>query len=189
MNALETLRIKPVADTQSKAVTEPLAKALAKLEISPFDRAEVEKYKNEELERQFSKLCTMARSAGWDDLHARRCGHDKEYMPSVRRQLGDTWTDADRYLMFTRADSYPVCICMGWHRYSAENMSAIPEFVQRKMAQISAEVPGVSFTADVLETQNLPYDPFLIVRLAESGEEYYIEVWGVDDVHFTRTSR
>jgi len=161
----------------------PLAAALSKLEITPLDRQAVDTYKKETLDLEWNRRVNDHLGTGWTDLYH---FHHQDYMPGLRKELGDTWTDEDRYLLLQDASgiNIPRMICMGWHRMSVEATRDIPEFVQRKMAQISAEVPGVSFAADVLESERMAYDPFLIAKLDD--EEIYVEVWGDDDHRFSR---
>jgi len=166
---------------QTKPTATPLRDALERLEITPFDPERVDAYKLRAFDKAWTNYVSDLHAKGWTQRH-----HLNDYImyrDEVLRALGKTWTMNDRYLFMRHAyDAFPYCFCMGWHRHSVDGLD-IPEFVRRKMAQISSEIPGVGFAADVLETDKRPYDPFLIVKL--EGEEYYIEVWGSEDHEFS----
>lgn len=157
-----------------------LLEVLRKLDIQPFDPVRVRDYKERKLQEAWDNMLLQKRCEGWTDRYAR---DDAFYLSSVMTQAGPRWTDNDRYaLMRSVYSAYPHCFMLGWHLRAVEDVE-IPNFVQRKMAQISSEIPGVSFAADVLESDTKPYDPFLVVR--HEGEEYYVEVWGTEDRDFS----
>jgi hypothetical protein len=152
---------------------QPLAAALAKLEIEPFSAASVACYKNQKLGDTVQRERQRLHDQGWV---TDTCGFD-QYYDDVRNDLGPRWKDDDCYLFLARDFQGPRCFAFGWHRaaFAFAPQSAVPEFAQRKAKQILNEVPNVSFETDTLESENTSYDPFLIAKLGD--EEYYFEVW------------
>jgi hypothetical protein len=179
---VSSVLVSPPAAQLAKTVSKPLAEALEKLEIPPMNPDAVKLHKRHKLETAWKTLRSLMEAEGWTDLFHME---DQIYMSVVRHDLGPVWTDDDLYLCMRRGNwpTFPRCIAMGWHKHGIA-FAHPPFHIQRKMAQISSEVPGVTFAADVLESDSTTYDPFLIARY--QGEEYYIEVWGDDDREFPR---
>jgi hypothetical protein len=176
----------------------PLARALADLEIQPFDERSVETYKTAKKNLVFDeKLATMNRAR-----HEQYAGQWYEERYGVAWSLTSAAATIEEDGMRTNAHqsgwdvrfyrdawrlSVPMAYFVRWRRMcldEARMSVGVPEFVERKIAQVVEKVPGAVVEVDGLESQSVFYDPFLVVSFA--GEEYYIEVWGDDEKSFQR---
>lgn len=189
---LERLRPAPAKEVL------PLAAALERLDITPFARESVERYKAAKLEDAFLKVLPQT-SAGmpinWmryeGDLTASTFVDPYGVMKALVEQHKG-WEVRFYYASNPRLRRMSYLICAKWNRkeMSAADLanaslnSSIPEYVLRKAEQVKAEIPGVIVETDTLETNVRDCDPFLIVR--HEQEEYYIEVWGGDEREFAR---
>lgn len=160
----------------SKPKTLPLMAALDKLDIQPFSREAVDKYKEDTLNFEMQKVISKFTSAGW----ARVTEHHEQHYP-IRGILGTMDMTGVRYEYFYAQRYTPRVVAMKWH---TEGTRDVPEFVGRKMAMITAEMPGATFETDILRSQDCVYDPLIKVKFGD--EEYYFEVWGDDDHKFPR---
>jgi hypothetical protein len=152
---------------------QPLAAALIKLDIEPFNAVTVRDYKQAKRDQLVASESQRLADCGWStDI-----GGADNYGDDVRNDLGPRWKDDDCYLFRCRDFRSPLCFAYGWHRdiFAFAPASLVPAYVQRKAMQIAHEVPGVIFQTDTLESRSASYDPFLIAKLG--SEEYYFECW------------
>lgn len=181
MTFLGLLERKPETQSLEEVkTTKPLLAALMELDIVPFDRKAVDDYKHIELYRAFSKMKGERMAQGWRPAEVPAF---HQYALETRAMLGRKWTDDDLYYYAYNPGLRPTCFAMGWHRAAfasiVEAPVQIPEHAKRKAEQIQAKVPGVTLEADVLESDEKLWDPFLVVKSGD--EEYYVEVWSEED--------
>lgn len=174
----------------------PLADALEKLDITVFSSSSVEEYKTAEAEGQFIEaIPPWIRYQGWvvtADL--------SPFMGWVGRRMAlkDRKEGWDVRMVFNgglpnvanpTGLSQAYLVKVRWTRFTLSSAdladpAMIPAFVRRKADMISQAVPGATFEMDKLQRGVVDCDPFLVVKYGQ--EEYYVEVWGNDDVRFVR---
>lgn len=174
----------------------PLAAALAELDIEPFKKEDVDRYKAEKHEAAFRAVLPKNYHGHYEIQWLEYKGTvavsaaDPARAIEVLRMKHEGWETR----IFFNQQFYRMChmVHVRWHRYplnaAALTLAAvnhtIPEYVTRKAEQIAASVPGVVIEEDRLETKDVDLDPFLVVRLGD--EEYYVEVWGAEEREFKR---
>jgi len=174
------------------AKPKPLADALRKLDIVPFDPQTVNAYKQEKMEQ----ICTR-RTRGmvqftpeaWDAFAGEVYASAITLFKQSGRKLGDCVNTMLRFFSyqiptFIPADSRvylpPFAMILVWDLVEHVEVPAeMPLHVEYKARQIAESVPGAIFETETLRDQSRQYDPFLVVRLGD--ERYYIEVWDERD--------
>lgn len=192
----------------------PLASALDELDIQPFNPTSVEMYKAAKKNlvfEHYAEELTEQQIGTYGNLHPLRwemmrerpeknsfasrsthtntvatgyiVGHEEE---AIRRSGQVQGWDV-RFYYEAQRQSMPQAKFLRWRRMylnEARMSAGVPEFVDRKIAQVVDKIPEATIQVDTLESKTEFYDPFLLVSFQR--EEYYIEVWGDDEREFQR---
>jgi hypothetical protein len=171
----------------------PLADALRKLDITPFDPDSVRSYKRKKMEQicqRKTRGLVQFTPEPWDTF----AGEVYISAIALARESGRSYGDRDNTMLrffsyrvptFTLADSRieylpPYAVMLVWDLVEHPDVpTEMPPYVERKAKQIADAIPGVTFETETLRDQSRNYDPFLVVRLGD--ERYYVEVWDEHD--------
>lgn len=184
----------------------PLASALDELDIQPFNPTSVEMYKAakkdmvfehyaEELNRLHRGSHSFLQAPQWTMMRERDSlgkvpsfsGRILGYEEEGVRRAGQAMGWDVRFYYEASGQSLPSAKFLRWRRIylnEARMSAGVPEFVDRKIAQVVDKIPEAAIQVDTLESKTEFYDPFLLVSFQR--EEYYIEVWGDDEREFQR---
>lgn len=164
-----------------------LGSLLKKVEIEPFNIADVARYKTSKVSRTISNIAWM-----WMAL----------FVAIATTFIALLVTHAASWVYGVSSISVVVSLCIcgiisdqkatrrkvsEWRREPIQYFGYIPEFALAKAIQLRELNPSVQFQVDYLDThEQVTYpDPFLVAILGK--EEYYIDVW--DEPEFERQTR
>lgn len=203
MPALERLDLnqllEPVRNIFRPLHTHPVASALAKYNLAPFDPQSVERYKAAMLEKAIEHqkatgefvpcypICYLA-NGKCVDLFSPSPASD---ISRIADRLGVTEPGV-RILEFWTTTGYPMYYYAEWKRYTLRNVadmavlthsSGLPMEIARKVAAVIDElgIGNVTLECEELRSESCFYDPFLKLTHNLSGESYYIAQWGNPD--------